>query len=47
MGKKCIKIIDKSGMLVKWVHRSFEERQSRYGWKVMNRSREELEWDAR
>ena len=36
-------MVDRSGMLVRCVHRLSEGR----GWKVMNRSREGLEWDVR
>lgn len=42
--KKCIKMVDRSGLLVRWIHRPFEGRQYVYEWKVMNRSREGLEW---
>ena len=40
-------MVDKSGMLVMWVHRFFEGRERVYEWKVMNRSREGLAWDVR
>ena len=42
--KKCIKMVDRSDMLVRWVYRAFEGRQSVKEWKGMNRSREGLEW---
>ena len=38
--KKCINMVDRSGMLVRWVHTFFEGRDWVYEWKVMNRSRE-------
>ena len=40
-------MVDRSGMLVMWVHRFSEGRERVYEWKMMNRSREGLEWDAR
>ena len=46
-GKKCIKMVDRSGMLVRWVHRPFEGRENVCEWRMMNRSREGLEWDER
>ena len=45
--KKCMNMVDRSDMLVRWVHRFCEGRESIYEWKVMNRSREGLEWDVR
>ena len=45
--KKCIKIKDRSVMLVKWVHRFLKGSQSVHEWKVMNRSREGFKWDVR
>ena len=40
-------MVDRSGMLVRWVHIIFEGREWEYEWKVMNRSGEGLEWDVR
>ena len=40
-------MVDRSGILVRWVHRFCEGRENIYEWKVMNRSREGLEWDVR
>ena len=40
-------MVDRSDMLVRWVHTFFEGREKVYEWKVMNRSREGLEWDVR
>ena len=40
-------IVDRNGMVVRWVYRFFEGREWVYEWKVMNRSREGLEWDVR
>ena len=37
--KKCIKIVDRSGMLVVWVHIFSKGRESVYEWKVMNRKK--------
>ena len=40
-------MVDESGILVMWVHGVSEGRERVYEWKVMNRSREGLEWDVR
>ena len=45
--KKCMNMIDRNGMLVRWVHIFFEGREWVYEWKVINKSREGLEWDVR
>ena len=39
-------MVDRSGILVRWVHRFCEGREWVYEWKVMNRSGEGLEWDV-
>ena len=46
-GKKCMKMIDRSSMLVRWIHPPLGERQYVYEWRLMNRSREGLEWEGR
>ena len=45
--KKCMNMVYMSGMLVMWVHRFSEGRERIYEWKMINRSREGLEWDVR
>ena len=44
-------MVDRSGVLVRWVHRFCEGREWVYEWKVMNRSREglsgRLRWNER
>ena len=40
-------MVDRSGMLVMWVHLFSEGRERVYEWKMMNKSREGLEWDVR
>ena len=34
-------------MLVIWMNRFFERRESVYEWRVMDRNREGIQWDAR
>ena len=41
--KRCMNMVDRSGMLVMWVHRFSEGREKVYEWNVMNRCREGLE----
>ena len=40
-------MVDRSSMMVMWVYRFSEGRESVYEWKGMNRSREGLECDVR
>ena len=40
-------MVNRSGMLVRWMHRFFEGRERMHEWKVMNRSRLGLECDVR
>ena len=40
-------MVDRSGMLVRWVHRFCEGKEWVYEWKVMNKSRKGLKWDVR
>ena len=46
-GKKCIKMVDRSGLRVRWIHQQFEGRQYVYEWKMMDRNREGLEWGVK
>ena len=40
-------MIDRCGMLVRWVHRFRGGREWVHEWKVMNRNRKGLKWDVR
>ena len=45
--KKCMNMVDRCGMLVRWVNKFHEGREWVHEWKVMNKNRKGLEWDVR